>query len=118
MDGFLEFFSKEMFVNISTCQKAHFTIRCEVIKSGNGAEVKPKFDRFENTFSEDMEAYLMSHLTELDNNFLPLSRKDFLKVAHDLAEEMHIDSMMETNPQENILLLVYEQSSSVIHANC
>jgi hypothetical protein len=59
-------------------------VRLQTVKSGSDVKLKSELGRFENTFSEEMEA----RSERLDNRFMPLLRKEFLKLLYDLAEEM------------------------------
>jgi hypothetical protein len=60
-----------------------FQKRLKVLKSGSEAKLKPKVGRFENNLPEVMEAHLISHVTEINSCFIPLSRKVLLKMTHE-----------------------------------
>ncbi|KAJ4446144.1 hypothetical protein ANN_12837 [Periplaneta americana] len=64
--------------------------RINKIKKGNEANVPPKLGRFELTFSETYEEELLAHIRQLDGMFMPLSKKEFLKLAYDLAVELRL----------------------------
>ncbi|CAG5036361.1 unnamed protein product [Parnassius apollo] len=64
--------------------------RLKVLKSGKEVAFYPKLGRFETTFSENFSMQLYEHVKELDNRLMPLSRKEFLKLAFDLAENLKI----------------------------
>ncbi|XP_037293571.1 uncharacterized protein LOC119189035 [Manduca sexta] len=52
--------------------------------------MKPKLGRFTNTFSAEYEQVLVDHIKDLSNRCMPLMKKEFLKLAYDLAEVMKI----------------------------
>ena len=62
------------------------------IKALNRGEVtmQPKLGRFTNTFSAEYEQVLVDHIKDLSNRCMPLMKKEFLKLAYDLAEVMKI----------------------------
>lgn len=64
--------------------------RVKVLKSGKEITFQPKLGRFESTFSGNLSKQLYEHVKELDNRLMPLSRKEFLKLAFDLAESLKI----------------------------
>lgn len=64
--------------------------RLKVLKSGKEIAFHPKLGRFESTFSENFSMQLYEHVKELDNRLMPLTRKEFLKLAFDLAESLKI----------------------------
>lgn len=60
------------------------------IKRGTEISLQPKLGRFTNTFSSEYEQVLVDHVKDLSNRCLPLMKKEFLKLAFDLAETMKI----------------------------
>ena len=64
--------------------------RLKVLKSGREVTYYPKLGRFEVTFSEDVSKQLYEHIKQLDDRLMPLTRKEFLKLAFDLAESLKI----------------------------
>lgn len=64
--------------------------KLKALKRGDEVSMKPKLGRFTNTFSEQYEQVLVEHVKDLSNRCMPLMKKEFLKLAYDLAEEMKI----------------------------
>lgn len=64
--------------------------RLKILKSGKEIAFISKLGRFEATFSEQFSMQLYKHIKELDNRLMPLSRKEILKLAFDLAESLKI----------------------------
>ncbi|XP_011872753.1 PREDICTED: uncharacterized protein LOC105564741 [Vollenhovia emeryi] len=68
----------------------HDKIRC--LKSGEEISLQPKIGRFTKTFPPEYEEQLVNHVKDLSNRCLPLMKKEFLKLAYDLAVELTIGS--------------------------
>lgn len=60
------------------------------IKSGKETLLEPKLGRFASTFPDAYEEELVAHITDLANRCMPLSRKEFLKLAFDLAQHLKV----------------------------
>ena len=65
--------------------------RVKAVKQGQQIILKPIQGRFQQTFTPEYERQLCRHVTELDNRLMPLTRSEFLRFAHDLAEKSSID---------------------------
>jgi len=59
-------------------------------RCGSEAKLKAKLGRFENTFLEETEVHTWFVMLQNETCFMPLSRKEFLKLAYDFPEEMHL----------------------------
>lgn len=77
-------------VRVYGVPKSSLHDRINKIKKGKEANVPPKLGRFELTFSETYEEELLAHIRQLDGMFMPLSKKEFLKLAYDLAVELRL----------------------------
>ena len=68
------------------------TLQDRIAKLKNGGEIQipPKLGRFERTFCDSYEEQLMAHIKELDGMLMPLTKKEFLKLAFDLAESLKL----------------------------
>lgn len=64
--------------------------RVTQLRKGEQIKLQPKLGRFEPTFI-DIEEQLLQHVQELDNRLMPLTKKEFLKLAYDLAENLKLD---------------------------
>jgi hypothetical protein len=60
------------------------------LNRGREVSLQPKMGRFTNTFSPEYEQVLVEHVKDLANRCMPLMKKEFLKLAYDLAEAMKI----------------------------
>lgn len=60
------------------------------LKSGKEIELQPKVGRFTKTFSSEYEEQLVNHVKDLANRCLPLMKKEFLKLAYDLAVDLKL----------------------------
>lgn len=60
------------------------------LKEGKEVVIKPDMGRFRTTFTENYENQLVNHIRDLDNRLMPLNRKEFLRLAFDLAEALKI----------------------------
>lgn len=58
--------------------------------------LQSKISRFSNTFSPEYEQVLVEHAIDLSNRCLPLMKKEFLKLAFELAEAMMITHRFNT----------------------
>ena len=54
-------------------------------KEGESMSMKAKLGRFENTFTPEMEQKLADYTLELDRWNMGLSKREFLRLAFDLA---------------------------------
>ncbi|KAJ4442421.1 hypothetical protein ANN_04007 [Periplaneta americana] len=61
------------------------------IKGGKECNFQPKLGRFETTFNNSYESQLAQHIKDLDDRLMGLSKKEFLKLAFDLAENLRIE---------------------------
>ncbi|XP_026728373.1 uncharacterized protein LOC113494293 [Trichoplusia ni] len=64
--------------------------KIKAINRGEEVTMKPKLGRFTSTFSAEYEQVLVDHIKDLSNRCMPLMKKEFLKLAYDLAETMKI----------------------------
>lgn len=67
--------------------------RIKLLSRGGEATTKLCTDNkgtFKRTFDENTEELLYNHVRNLDNQLMPLSKKEFLKLAYQLAENMKI----------------------------
>lgn len=60
------------------------------IKSGKETLLEPKLGRFASTFPHEFEEKLLAHVSDLSRRCFPLNRKEFLKLAFDLAEHLKV----------------------------
>lgn len=60
------------------------------LKEGKETILKPELGKFKPTFSKQFEQILVDHVIDLDNRLMPLSKKEFLRLAYDLAEALKI----------------------------
>ncbi|XP_011858337.1 PREDICTED: uncharacterized protein LOC105555900 [Vollenhovia emeryi] len=72
----------------------HDKIRC--LKSGEEISLQPKIGRFTKTFPPEYEEQLVNHVKDLSNRCLPLMKKEFLKLAYDLAVELKLPHRFNT----------------------
>lgn len=61
------------------------------LKRGGEIKLPLKRGRFDPTFNEEYEETLVAHLVDMSNRCMPLTRKEFLKLAYDLAEKLKLD---------------------------
>ncbi|KOB76398.1 hypothetical protein OBRU01_03861 [Operophtera brumata] len=64
--------------------------KTSLLNRGQEVSLKPKIGRFTHTFSPEYEETLVEHVKDLSNRCLPLMKKEFLKLAFDLAEALKI----------------------------
>lgn len=64
--------------------------KVKLLKDGKEAVLKPVMGRFKKTFSDEYEDLLESHIKDLVDRCMPLSKKEFLKLAYDLAEKLKL----------------------------
>ncbi|XP_045457552.1 tigger transposable element-derived protein 6-like [Melitaea cinxia] len=64
--------------------------KTSALSRGEEVTLQPKMGRFTKTFSPEYEQVLLDHVKDLSNRCLPLMKKEFLKLAFDLAEAMKI----------------------------
>ncbi|XP_036146776.1 uncharacterized protein LOC118646934 [Monomorium pharaonis] len=72
----------------------HDKITC--LKSGEEIALQPKLGRFTKTFLPEYEEQLLNHVKDLSNRCLPLMKKEFLKLAYDLAVELKLPHRFNT----------------------
>ncbi|KAJ4434685.1 hypothetical protein ANN_23253 [Periplaneta americana] len=89
-DVLMEKISIREAVRVYGVPKSSLHDRINKIKKGKEANVPPKSGRFELTFSETCEEELLAHIRHLDGMFMPLSKKEFLKLAYNLAVELRL----------------------------
>lgn len=53
-------------------------------------ELIPNLGRYRCTFPANFEQQLVNHMRDLDSRLMPLTKKEFLKLAFDLAERLQI----------------------------
>lgn len=61
------------------------------LKRGEEIKVTLKRGRFNPTFNEEYEESLAAHMADMSNRCMPLTRKEFLKLAFDRAEQFKLD---------------------------
>lgn len=64
--------------------------RIKVLKVGGDVDMKPQIGHFKHTFSEELESKLVEHLIDLDNKMMPMNKKEFLRLAFEMAEHLKI----------------------------
>ncbi|GBP19771.1 Pogo transposable element with KRAB domain [Eumeta japonica] len=64
--------------------------KTSLLNLGKEVSLTPKIGRFTKTFSPEYEETLVEHVKNLSNRCLPLMKKEFLKLAFDLAETLKI----------------------------
>lgn len=64
--------------------------KLKLIREGKEVELKPVLGRFTKTFSSEYENVLVSHVKDLADRCMPLTKKEFLKLAFDLAVHLKI----------------------------
>lgn len=57
------------------------------LQRGREIALPLKKGRFNPTFTEEYEEALIAHVVDMSNRCMPLNRKEFLKLAFDLAEQ-------------------------------
>jgi len=67
-----------------------------LLKTGAEITLQPKIGRYTKTFQPDHEELLVNHVKDLSNRCLPLSKKEFLKLAYDLATELKLPHRFNT----------------------
>lgn len=60
------------------------------LKTNGEIQLIPSLGRYHCTFPANYEQQLVNHMRDLDNRLMPLTRKEFLKLAFDLAERLKI----------------------------
>lgn len=71
--------------------KSSLQDRIACIRQGQECALEPKLGRFTSTFTPNFESMMAEHVKELDDRLMGLSKKEFLKLAFDLAEHLHIE---------------------------
>jgi len=66
------------------------------LKIGKEIVLKPKLGKFTKTFSSEYEEQLVNHVKDLANRCLPLMKKEFLKLAYDLAVALKLPHRFNT----------------------
>lgn len=64
--------------------------RLRDIEAGRTVMLTPQMGRFQSTFSDEIENQLVFYMRDQDDRFMPLSRKEFMKLSFDLAEHLKI----------------------------
>lgn len=64
--------------------------RTKRLKAGENVVLERVPGGFKKTFSVEYEEELARHITDLSNRCMPLTKKEFLKLAYDLAEDQKI----------------------------
>ena len=72
-----------------------------------------KLRRFEWTFTDAYKKKLVDYMIDLDNRLMPLSRKEFFKLAFNLAESFKIPHKFSKKQycQEKIFIMVCKKTS-------
>ena len=65
--------------------------RINKIKTGVEVTMHPDLGRFKPTFESKYEDELVRHIKDMDARLMPFTRKEFMKLAYDLATKMKID---------------------------
>ena len=79
--------------------KSSLQDRISKLKKGEEVVLPAKLGRFKSTFLQSCEEELLQHVRQLDNMFMPLTRKEFLKLAFDLAEQLKLPHRFNKNKQ-------------------
>lgn len=66
------------------------------LKAGKEIVLESKLGRFTRTFSSEYEEQLVNHVKDLANRCLPLMKKEFLKLAYDLAVDLKLPHRFNT----------------------
>lgn len=61
------------------------------LKQGGEIKLPLKKGRFDPTFTEEYEEALITHVVDMSNRCMPLTRKEFLKLSFDLAEQSKLN---------------------------
>ncbi|KAJ4442469.1 hypothetical protein ANN_04055 [Periplaneta americana] len=64
--------------------------RVSAVKRGKEITFTPALGRFKPTFNAEFEGVLLNHVKDLSDRLLPLTRKEFLNLAFQLAEALNI----------------------------
>ncbi|KAJ4437385.1 hypothetical protein ANN_17529, partial [Periplaneta americana] len=64
--------------------------RVSAVKRGKEITFTPALGRFKPTFNAEFEGVLLNHVKDLSHRLLPLTRKEFLNLAFQLAEALKI----------------------------
>lgn len=64
--------------------------RTQRLKAGEDVVLEHVPGGFKRTFSEENEEEIARHITDLSNRCMPLTKKEFLKLAYDFAEDQNI----------------------------
>jgi len=72
----------------------HNKITC--LKSGKEITLQPKLGRYTKTFSPEYEEQLVNHIKNLARRCMSLMKKEFLKLAYDLAVELKLPHRFNT----------------------
>jgi hypothetical protein len=97
-------------------ERSSLQVRVSLIRKGNECKLLSKLGRLEATFSVTLEHQLAEHVKVSENRLMGLTRKEFLKVAFDLAEALGTDHRF--NKQKKIcwkgfLLFPHETKSNL-----
>ena len=60
------------------------------VRGGGEVRLAPKLGHFEDTFNSSQEEDLVQFLVDMDSRLMPLTKKEFLKVVYDYAENLKI----------------------------
>lgn len=86
--------SKELSLKEATTRynipKSTLHDRTSALNRGEEVTLKAKVSRFTKTFPPEYEQILVDHVKGLSNKYLRLMKKEFLKLAFDLAETLKI----------------------------
>lgn len=66
------------------------------IKKGKSIKITPSMGGFKQTFDNELEGELVSHLKYLDSCFLPVNKTELLKLVYDLAEYFKLPHQFNT----------------------
>ncbi|KAJ8868426.1 hypothetical protein PR048_029942 [Dryococelus australis] len=64
--------------------------RLRATEAGKTVIITPPMGRFQMTFSDEIEKQLVIYTRDQDDRFMPLSRREFSKLAFDLAEYLKV----------------------------
>ncbi|KAJ4436447.1 hypothetical protein ANN_19080 [Periplaneta americana] len=70
--------------------KSRLIDRVSAVKKGKEITFTPPLGRFKPTFNAEFEGVLFNHVKDLSDGLLPLTRKEFLNLAFQLAEALKI----------------------------
>ncbi|CAG9584394.1 unnamed protein product [Danaus chrysippus] len=107
--------SKELSVRQAAMQynipKSTIHDKIKALNRGEEVTMKPKLGKFTSTFSAEYEQVLVDHIKDLSNRCMPLMKKEFLKLAYDLAEVMKMRFLIDSIKKKAVLVNIFTTTS-------